>query len=95
VAVDPIIEEALRRRPPTAEPAGPRHGHEGTVQLSSGEGGLGWPGEPRDGTGLGWPADLLTQAVPSGQEPTVAPEVEDSPVRRRSGWRRLFGSTAA
>jgi hypothetical protein len=94
VGVDPIVEAALRRRALTAEPVGPRHGDGEAARLSSGEGGLGWPGGPRDGTGLGWPVDLLTEAVPGGQAPTVSPAAGGSPARRR-GWRRLFGSTAA
>ncbi len=48
-----------------------------------GEGGLGWPGPPGDGTGLGWPADTDKRATP------VA-----APVGRRSVWRRLFSGPA-
>jgi hypothetical protein len=92
VAVDPIVEAALsRRRALTAEPVGPRHG---AAYVSSGDGGLGWPGEPRDGSGLGWPVDLLPDAAHSGQAPTATPAAEVSPVRRRTGWRRIFRSAA-
>ena len=81
-AADPIVEAALRDRP---EGDGPRHGS--VDPTASGEGGLGWPGEPTDGTGQGWPVDQQPGAgVPAGAE---------IPTPRRGGWRRLFSSRAA
>jgi len=91
VGVDPIVEEALRRRPVSGEAARPRHGQEGHTGLRSGDGGLGWPGEPADGTGLGWPADLLG-VQPAGAQ---TPAVEEPPVPPRGGWRRILGGRAA
>ena len=82
--VDPIVAAALAERPSPAEPAEPRHAP-GLVPVGAdGTGGLGWPGDPAEGGGLGWPArdaDAGSDAVPA-----------DRPVRRRSGWRRLFGA---
>ena len=80
--VDPFVAAALAQRPAPAEPAAPRHAP-GLVPVGADGtgGGLGWPGDPADGTGLGWPArgtDAADAAV-------------DRPVRRRGGWRRLFG----
>jgi hypothetical protein len=80
--VHPIVAAALSTRPAAGRP---RHGQV-TALSASEEGGLGWPGEPADGTGLGWPVD---QATATAVAVTVAP-----PVRRR-GWRRFLGSKAA
>jgi hypothetical protein len=87
--VDPIVAAALSRRPASAEP---RHGSRRLTAADS-EGGLGWPGDPADGTGLGWPADLrtTTQAADAPAQAAVALVAEDVPARRRGGWRRLFG----
>jgi hypothetical protein len=76
--VDPIVAVALAQRPIAAEPAEPRHAPGlAPVAADGTDGGLGWPGDPADNTGLGWPArDTGTTA---------------EPVRRRGGWRRLFG----
>ena len=49
---------------------------------SDGEGDLGWPGEPHEGTGLGWPVD-------AGTGPATGERA------RRRGRRRILGSTAA
>ena len=89
--VDPIVAAALGRRPASTEP---RHG-QGSRRLTAAdsEGGLGWPGDPADGTGLGWPGDLRTamDAVSTADQGAVALVTEDAPARRRGGWRRLFG----
>ena len=73
---------ALAQRPAPAEPAAPRHAP-GLVPVGADGtgGGLGWPGDPADGTGLGWPA----------RDTDAAGEPGEHPVRRRGGWRRLFG----
>jgi hypothetical protein len=92
--VDPIVAAALRRQPSSAEPATPRHGLEPRqrqLTAADGEGGLGWPGEPGNGTGLGWPVDL---DGPADREPRIPLGSAAGPERRR-GWRRLFGSSAA
>ena len=89
--VDPIVAAALRRRPPSTEPATPRHDLEFRQRLLSaagGEGGLGWPGDAGDGTGLGWPVDQAGSAHGGALVAAAEPE-------RRRGWRRLFGSSAA
>jgi hypothetical protein len=93
--VHPIVAAALRRRPAAVLPSEPRHCQE-SRQLTAvdGEGGLGWPGEPHRGTGLGWPVELLPGAA-VGQESAVALRPAGPPVRRRVGWRRIFGSRAA
>ena len=78
--VHPIVAAALSTRPAAGQR---RHGR--ATALSAGEeGGLGWPGEPADGTGLGWPVEQPTERAV-----TTAP-----PVRRR-GWRRFLGGRAA
>jgi hypothetical protein len=97
VGVDPIVAAALGRRP-TASAGLPRHGQESRRPASNAtggdDGGLGWPGEPADGSGLGWPDGLLA-APPAGagDQLTAVPPCE-APVRRRSGWRRLFGGAS-
>jgi len=87
-AVDPIIEAALRHRSP-AGTADPRHAPRAAT--GDDEGGLGWPGEPADGTGLGWPTG---SAVDTGTPIADAPSLPapGQPAVRRRGWRRLFGS---
>jgi hypothetical protein len=93
VEVDPIVAAALSRRP--GAPAGPpRHGHDDGPPAPSAagdDGGLGWPGDPADGSGLGWPAGLQAEQADARDQPAVAEAAGSAPVRRRSGWRRLFG----
>jgi hypothetical protein len=95
--VHPIVAAALQRQ--ASESAGvPRHGRGRGRAVAEGdgvrEGGIGWPGSPHDGRGLGWPADGRTDVpVPRAPEPlTVVPA---QPAKRRLGWRRLFGVAAA
>jgi hypothetical protein len=94
--VDPIVAAALRRRPTSVELGAPRHGPESRRHLTGvdGEGGLGWPGEPHTGTGLGWPVDLVPAAAPAVAEPAATLVTDEAPVRRRLGWRRIFGGGA-
>ena len=91
--VDPIVAAALRLRPSEPADATPRHGAGPRLDGTDGEGGLGWPGEPGEGTGLGWPVDLLDSAA-EHQGPALATATVQAPARRRQGWRRLFGSRA-
>ena len=91
-AVHPLVAAALEQRPTPGAPSRPRHLHSAATAADERQGGLGWPGEPGDGTGLGWPAagesgtaDAVSPAEPSTGHPAGHP-----PVRRR-GWRRLFG----
>jgi len=84
--VHPIVAAALEQRPTVREPGTARHGHEqGLAEPEDGEGGLGWPGEPGNGSGLGWPADESAPAAPRTDQ--AAPS--------RRGWRRVFGGRAA
>lgn len=66
--VDPIVAAALRQRTTSVEPGPPRQApglpdgrqvdsQQGQSQQGEGQpdGGLGWPGEPGEGSGLGWP----------------------------------------
>jgi hypothetical protein len=95
--VDPIVAAALRRRPPSAEPAMPRHDLEirqRQLTGADGEGGLGWPGDPADGTGLGWPVDQAGPGQSADRGPRAELVAAAEPARRR-GWRRLFGSSSA
>jgi hypothetical protein len=94
--VDPIVAAALRQRPTSVEPGTARHGQEFRQRELTGadSGGLGWPGEPHSGTGLGWPVDLLPETAATGEQPAVALLDGERPARRR-GWRRFFGSSAA
>ena len=87
--VHPLVAAALQQRPTPGEPDQPRHLHEAPRAADERQGGLGWPGEPGDGTGLGWPADDAVRATDAA--PDTWPE---RPARRR-GWRRLFGGGAA
>ncbi|WP_222268310.1 hypothetical protein [Modestobacter marinus] len=80
--VHPIVAAALQQRVPQPEDGGPRH--------VSGQGGLGWPGDPAEGTGLGWPAG--TEAEGQGAVPAASQPVEQSPARHRSVWQRLFAA---
>jgi hypothetical protein len=91
--VHPIVAAALQRQAPSPGVA-PRHGPGPRgAALADGEGELGWPGPPADGTGLGWPADSRTDATAeAAPEPLAA--VPAAPVKRRLGWRRLFGGSA-
>ena len=87
-AVHPLVAAALEQRPTAGEPSRPRHLHSAATAADERQGGLGWPGEPGDGTGLGWPA-----AGEAGATDPMSPAghpVEQPPTRRR-GWRRLFG----
>jgi hypothetical protein len=87
VEVHPIIAAALKQRPATALPRSARHDAEGGAAAVVTDGGLGWPGEPADGTGLGWPEDPAAATQDSAQQPAPAP--------RRPGWRRFLGSGRA
>ena len=89
--IDPIVAAALRQRPTAGADSAPRHG--GARSAADGEGGLGWPGEPGEGTGLGWPVDLLDAPAEGLPEAAGTPPAE-VPARRRQGWRRLFGGRA-
>ena len=98
--VHPIVAAALQRQVPESARA-PRHGYaqrEGRVAVAEGdpvrEGGLGWPGERHDGTGLGWPVDTRIE-VPVPAVPEALTVVPPQPVKRRLGWRRLFGGAPA
>lgn len=90
-SVDPIVAAALQQRPASVEPGPPRHAPDGPGPQDGGrqvraqqvraqqEGGLGWPGEPGQGTGLGWPdADVATDRadVPAALE-TTGPRTDD------------------
>jgi hypothetical protein len=61
-SADPIVAEALARRPATA------------VHHAAAEGPVGWPGEPApEGGGLGWPADVgAADSAPEEPAPPVA-----------------------
>ena len=89
--VDPLVAAALEQRHTPAGAGEPRHGREARGADGT-PGGLGWPGEPADGTGLGWPADD-TAAGTDTSEPAPRP-AEEPPARRKLGWRRLFGGSA-
>ena len=95
--VDPIVAAALQARPTTTAPGTPRHGQDSRQLLGAGDGedGLGWPGEPGDGTGLGWPVDEASGAPGAEQQSGVTLVADEAPARRRSGWRRLFGGGSA
>ncbi|MEU2347228.1 hypothetical protein [Modestobacter sp. NPDC049651] len=97
--VHPLVAAALERRAPEAGDALPRHGQlavagQAVAEHSVAEhpvaeheeGPLGWPGEPGDGTGLGWPADTRP-AAPADEAVGV---LTAEPAARRRGWRRLF-----
>ena len=79
--VDPVVAAALAQRLSPVEPVVPRHAPGPAPVGADGTGGLGWPGDPADGTGLGWPVE---DAAPA----------DGRPARRRGAWRRLFGGTA-
>ena len=90
--VDPIVAAALRQRPIPAGPDAPQHGADRQLRAATdGEGELGWPGEPGEGSGLGWPVDALGEDG-AGQQQALATPVAAPPTRRRQGWRRLFGA---
>ena len=91
--VDPIVAAALRERAASVPAGTPRHGP-GSRELtgSDGEGVVGWPGDPHEGTGLGWPEDAATG---SPVEESGTGPVADQPPAPRRGWRRIFGSSAA
>jgi hypothetical protein len=86
--VHPLVAAALSRRPASSAPDAPRHGGPAVALSAVEEGEIGWPGEPADGTGLGWPVDQPAGTATAVERQTVAP------VRRR-GWRRFFGTAAA
>jgi hypothetical protein len=88
-AVDPIVAAALSRQTASGVRALPRHGQ---LTGGDGDGDLGWPGEPGDGTGLGWPVDGAP--VVAGEQPPVPLVAAGAPERRR-GWRRIFGGSTA
>jgi hypothetical protein len=90
--VHPIVAAALQQRPATALPGSARHDAEGSAMAVTTDGGLGWPGEPADGTGLGWPEDPASGTQDAAQQPAPA---DGEPARRRPGWRRFLGSGRA
>jgi hypothetical protein len=94
VDVDPIVAAALRERPTSLAAGTPRHGSTSEPREltgTDGEGGLGWPDPPHDGTGLGWPVDVAAELAPAGDQPAVALVSSEPRARRRLGWRRIFG----
>jgi hypothetical protein len=93
-AVHPIVAAALQQQTPAARGAA-RHGSGGADATAQGEGGLGWPGFPADGTGLGWPGDATSGSeVPERADRSLT-VVPGQPARRRLGWRRFFGGAPA
>ena len=78
--VDPLVAAALQAKP-TSGTGAPAH-RAPRLTTPEGEGELGWPGQPGDGTGLGWPEDTR-----AGTPVTAA----DTPAGRRWDWRRFFG----
>jgi hypothetical protein len=92
VGVDPIVAAALRQRPTSTGTGVPRHGSSPReLTGTDGEGALGWPDPPHDGTGLGWPVDVTAGSSPAGDQPAVTLVSSAPRARRRLGWRRLFG----
>ncbi|WP_222194353.1 hypothetical protein [Modestobacter italicus] len=86
--VHPLVAAALQQRPTADTPEEPRH-LAGAPRAADGQqGGLGWPGEPGDGTGLGWPAGTEGATDSAADQPA---DSEPRPARRKLGWRRLFG----
>jgi len=82
--VHPLVAAALEAREAPA-PGNHRLDRPAAAgSASDGEGGLGWPGTPGDGTGLGWPGDTDTHAAPAAPS-ALTPEP------KRSVWRRLLG----
>ena len=95
--VDPIVASALQQRGTSTAPGSARHAPRlarADAGTGPGEGGLGWPGEPGDGTGLGWPGDRVTGRAAAGEQPAATLLDDGRPARRR-GWRRLFGGAPA
>ncbi|SDX54252.1 hypothetical protein SAMN05661080_00397 [Modestobacter sp. DSM 44400] len=88
--VHPIVAAALQRQAPESL-GGLRHAS-GRRPATAADGGLGWPGSPPDGTGLGWPADAQIDRTPAGTGAVAV--LPEEPTRRRAGWRRFFGGAA-
>jgi hypothetical protein len=100
-SVDPLIADALTHRPPDPVSA-PRHGAQ---RSATGEGAVGWPGEPpADDAGVGWPepvrnvadaqeSDDLTDVARQDDEPP-AEDPPPSPPAPRRRWRRLLAFSA-
>ncbi|WP_448615463.1 hypothetical protein [Modestobacter sp. URMC 112] len=82
--VHPLVAAALEARPTpgTGTPAHAPGNRAPRLTSPEGEGELGWPGQPGDGTGLGWPEDTRTGTPATA---TV------TPAGRRWDWRRLLG----
>ena len=91
--VHPIVAAALQRQAPGS--LGTLRHARGRRPATATDGGLGWPGSPPDGTGLGWPADGRTGSTPAAAGPGALTVVVESPAPRRAGWRRFFGGGAA
>ncbi len=79
--VHPLVAAALEAREAPAPGVHRLDPPAATGPATEGDGGLGWPGTPGDGTGLGWPGDTDAHATPAAPAPGP----------RRSVWRRLFG----
>ena len=100
--IDPIVVAALTSQRAPAEPGSLRHDlapRRPDRAAADGEDGLGWPGDPADGTGLGWPGDLRTPDDRGdddrGNAAPVAEPLAEEPPARRGAWRRIFGGRAA
>ncbi|MCZ2816878.1 hypothetical protein [Modestobacter sp. VKM Ac-2984] len=106
--VDPIVAAALSQRTAPVAPPQPRPALD--LAESRQDGGLGWPGEPGEGSGLGWPDDTtaddtaasdVTAAGTTATDTTVAalpvaPAARHGRLaRRRLSWRRWFGGGPA
>ncbi|MCZ2823558.1 MULTISPECIES: hypothetical protein [unclassified Modestobacter] len=105
--VDPIAAAALSQRATPVEPPQPTPAPD--LAENQQDGGLGWPGEPGEGSGLGWPedtaaddttvsdtaADDLTASGTTAADTTVAALAAAPVAQRRSGWRRWFGGSPA
>ena len=81
--VHPLVAAALEAREAPATGTHRLDRPAVTGSASDGEGGLGWPGTPGDGTGLGWPGDTDAHATPA-----APPAASTQP--KRSVWRRLL-----
>jgi hypothetical protein len=79
-AVDPVVADALARRPVGAPP-----GRHGDLRADTTASDLGWPGTSTTHEGLGWPGSMSAPDTSA-----AVPEESSAEPARPRGWRRFF-----